>query len=160
MVNFTCDRCGRKYIYRRNLDRHVRRNHTAHPVFGCDQCERSFARSSNLEKHKRTCTGGQVAAPATKKRCISVFPELKLRKTHKSLGGAAEQFTVNMKEAKNLSAMKKAIAVMTKFQKEHHAYKFQIAVSVVFHGCSVCRCCSIRLGILEFCFSQANTMTS
>ena len=43
-----------------------------------------------------------------------------------------------MKEAKNLSALKKAItvctSVMTKFQQEHHAYKFQIAVSVVFHN--------------------------
>ena len=42
-----------------------------------------------------------------------------------------------MKEAKNLSALKKAIAVcnsvMTKFQQEHRTYKFQIAVSVVFH---------------------------
>ena len=25
MVNFTCDQCGRKYIYRRGLDRHVRK---------------------------------------------------------------------------------------------------------------------------------------
>ena len=58
-----------------------------------------------------------------------------MRKTRKSLGGAVEQFTVNMKEAINLSALKKAIAVctsaMTTFQEEHHAYKFQI--SVVFH---------------------------
>ena len=90
MVNFTCDQCGRKYIYRRSSDRHVRRNHTAHPVFGCDQCEESFARSSNLEKHKWTCTGGPVAAPAAKKRCIGVASEFKLRKTRKSLGGAVE----------------------------------------------------------------------
>ena len=142
MVNFTCDQCGRKYIYRRNLDQHVRRNHTALPVFDCDQCERSFARSSNLEKHKRTCTGDRVvvvpvAAPAAKRRCIGVAPEFKLRKTRKSLGGAIEHFTVNMKEAKNLSALEKAIAVCTpvmmKFQQEHRAYKFQISVSVVSH---------------------------
>ena len=47
------------------------------------------------------------------------------------------QFTVNMKEAKNLSALKKAITACTsaiaKFQQEHRAYKFQIAVSVVYH---------------------------
>ena len=75
------------YIYRRGLNRHFRRNHTARPVFSCDQCERSFARSSNLEKHKRASTGGQVAvavvAPAAKKRCIGVAPEIKLRKTRK-----------------------------------------------------------------------------
>ena len=94
-----------------------------------------------MEKRKRTCTGGQVAvpvaAPAAKKRCISVAPEFKLQKIHKSLGSAVEQFTVNMKEAKHLSPLKKAIAVcmsvMTKFHQENCAYKFQIAISGVFH---------------------------
>ena len=42
-----------------------------------------------------------------------------------------------MKEARHLSALKEAIAVfapiMTKFQQENRAYKFQIAVCVVFH---------------------------
>ena len=89
-----------------------------------------------------------------------------LRKTRKSLGGAVEQFTVNMKKANHLSTLKKAIAVFTpvmrKLHQEHRAYKFQIAVSVVFHkavdlaviyyttasgtgignGCRICRCCS------------------
>ena len=141
MVNFTCDQCGRKYIHQRSLDRHVTRNHTDHPDFGCGQCERSFARSGNLVKHKQTCTGGTVvvpvAVPAAKKRRIGVAPELKLRKTRKSLGGAVEQFTVSMKETRHLSALKKTIAVfkpvMTKFHQEHRAYKLQIAVNVVFH---------------------------
>ena len=57
--------------------------------------------------------------------------------SYKSLGGAVEEFTVNMKEANHLSALKKAISVftpvMTKYQQEHHAYKFQIAVTIVFH---------------------------
>ena len=42
-----------------------------------------------------------------------------------------------MKEARHLSALKETIAVftpvMSKFPQEHHAYKFQIAVCVVFH---------------------------
>ena len=113
MVNFTCDQCERKYIYiyiyRRNLDHHVRRNHATHPVFDFE-CERSFARSTHLEKHKRTCT--QVAIVPAAKRC-DVDSEFKLRKTRKSLGGDVEQYTVNMKEAKNLSALQKAIAVCT-----------------------------------------------
>ena len=77
-----------------------------------------------MEKHKRTCTGGQVAVPvakpADKKRCI----------------GVASEFKLNMKEARHLSALKEAIAVFTpvmpKFQQEHHAYTFQIAVCVIF----------------------------
>ena len=138
-------------------------------MFDCGQCEGSFARSDNLEKHKRTCTGGQVTVPvvdpAAKKRRIGVAPEFKLRKTRQSLGGAVERFTVNMKEARYLSALKKAIAVftpvMTKFHQEDRAYKFPIAVNIVFHnavdtavvtqppggtgignGCSIFRCVS------------------
>ena len=60
-----------------------------------------------------------------------------MRETRKSLGGAVEQFTVNMKEAGHLSVLEEVIAVfthvMTKFQQEHRVYKFQIAVCVVFH---------------------------
>ena len=96
------------------MDRHVRRTHTDHPIFDCGQCERSFA------------------VPAAKKRRIGIDAEFKLRRTRKSLGGAVEQFTVNMKEARHLSALKEAIAVfmpvMSKFHQEHRAYKFQIAV--------------------------------
>ena len=42
-----------------------------------------------------------------------------------------------MNEAKRLSTLKKAIDVfkpaMVTFQQEHRAYKFQVAVSIVFH---------------------------
>ena len=113
-------------MYRRSLARHVRRNHTDHPVFDCNQCDRSFARPDNLEKHTRNCTGGQVpvAAPAAKKKRIA--SEFKLQKTRKSLGVDVEQFTVNMKEVNHLSPLKKPIAVfapaMATFQGEHRAY--------------------------------------
>ena len=76
------------------------------------------------------------------KRCTGhgVAPErlqFKLQKTREALGGSVQQFTVDMKEAKSLSTLMKAIAVfkpvMTDFQQKHSAYKFQIAVNVVFH---------------------------
>ena len=51
-------------MYRRSSNRHVRINHTDHPIFDCNQCGKSFARSGNLEKHKRICTGDDVAAVA------------------------------------------------------------------------------------------------
>ena len=139
-LEFSCDQCCRTYIHRRNLDRHVCRNYTAHPAFRCTQCEKSFARSYHLEMHKRTCVGGRVtaAAPAAKKRRITgVTPEFVVRKTLRSLGGAVELFTVDMKEAKHLSALQGAITafkpVLGKFHREQHAYKFQISVDVVFH---------------------------
>ena len=65
MGNFTCDQCGCNYLYRHNLQRHVKRNHTDHPVFICDQCERSFARSGNLEKHKAVDPAVGAQPPVT-----------------------------------------------------------------------------------------------
>ena len=57
--------------------------------------------------------------------------------TRRVLRCTVEQFTVNMKEAKRLSTLEKAGDVfnpaMVKFQQEHRAYKFQVAVSIVFH---------------------------
>ena len=54
-----------------------------------------------------------------------------------ALEGNVQQFTVNMKEAKGLPTLEKAIAVfkreMMDFQQKRSAYKFQIAVSIVFH---------------------------
>ena len=88
----------------------------------------------------RNCTGRGVAVPAAKKRCTGVAPErlqFKLQKTLEALGGSVQQFIVNMKEAKSLSTVEKAIPVfkpvMLNFQQKHSAYKFQIAVSIVFH---------------------------
>ena len=86
---------------------------------------------------RRRCTAS-VVAPAANRCCISgVALEFKVRRTRKSLGGAVEQFTIDMKEAKHLSALKKAVAVfkhvMAKFHQDDHAYKVQIAVDVIFH---------------------------
>ena len=85
----------------------------------------------------RNCTGRGVAtvvaaaatvpAPVTttKPRSRLLFT---LQQTRGALGGAVEQFTVNMREAKRLLTLKKAIDVvkpaMVKFQQEHRAYKF------------------------------------
>ena len=60
-----------------------------------------------------------------------------MQKTHEALEGNVQQFTVNVKEAKSLSTLQKAIyifkQVMMNFQQKHSAYKFQIAVSIDFH---------------------------
>ena len=56
-------------MFQRGLTRHVRRNHTEHPVFDCSQCGRSFARHGNLEKHRRNCT---CCSPAAKRQRVDV----------------------------------------------------------------------------------------
>ena len=92
----------------------------------------------------RNCTGrGGVTtvAAATTVPSPAVEPrsrlQFKLQKTCEALEDNVQQFTINMKEAKSLSTLKKAIAVfkpvMTDFQQKHNAYKFQVAVSIVFH---------------------------
>ena len=92
----------------------------------------------------RNCTGrgvavATVAVPSAKKHCTGVTPErlqFKLQKTCEAFEGSVQQLTVNTKEAKSLP-MLKAVAVfksvMMNFQQKHSAYKFQIAVDVVFH---------------------------
>ena len=120
MASFTCIHCGRCYIHEKGLKTHVRSSHTNQPLFSCDQCGRSFNRADNL----------QTLFQLLKKT-------FKLQKTREALEGSVQQFTVNLKEAKSLSTLEKAIAVfepvMMDFQQKHKAYKFQIAVSIVFH---------------------------
>ena len=139
-LGFKCGQCGRLYMHRRNLARHVTRYHN-NPVFSCNQYGKSYDRSSNLVMHKRTCTGPvavAVAAPAVKRRRTGdVVPEFTVRKTRKSLGGAAEMFAVEMKEANHLSALQGAVTAfkpsMDNYHRNHRAYKFQLFVDVVSH---------------------------
>ena len=139
MAGFTYSHCGRWYSHEKSLERHVRSSHTSKPSSSCDQCGKSFSKADNLQRHMRNCTARgvaatNVAAPAVEPRSRLQF---KLQKTHEALEVNAQQFDVNMKAAKSLSTLKKAIAVfkpvMTEFQQKHSAYKFQVAVSIVFH---------------------------
>ena len=145
MGGFTCSHCGRWYRHEKNLERHVRSSHTSQPPSRCDQCGKSFSRADNLQRHMRNSTGRGVAtavAAATTVPAPAAVPrsrlQFTLQHTRRGLRGDVEQFTVNMKEAKRLSTLKKLIAVfkpaMVKFQQEHLAYKFQVVVSIVFHN--------------------------
>ena len=93
-----------------------------------------------LNCHGRDVIIPTVAVPAARKCNTDVTPErlqFKLQKAREAYEGTVQQFTVNMKEAKSLSTLEKAITVfkpiMMDFQQKHNAYKFQIAVSIVFH---------------------------
>ena len=111
-------------MQRRNLDRHVARNHAANPTFNCEQCGKSYSRSGNLEMHKRTCTAG-------------VFPEFTVQPRRRALGGASGMYAVDMQEEDHLSALQGAVTLfqssMSTYHRDHRAYKFQMAVDVVFH---------------------------
>ena len=105
----------------------------------CDQWGKSFSRADNLQRHMRNCTGRGVAttvAAATTVPAPAVEPrsrlQFKLQKTREALEGNVQQFTVNMKEAKSLSTLTKAITVfkpvMTDFQQKHIANKLLSAL--------------------------------
>ena len=118
----------------------VKSSHASRPTSSCDQCGKSFTMSDNLKKHKPTCTGHRITTSAAPAPATAVRPtgklQFTLQQTRRALGGAIEQFTANTKEAKRLSTLKKAINIfnlaMARFLQEHRAYKFQVAVSIVF----------------------------
>ena len=132
-LGFKCDQCGYLFTERRSLDRHVARNHTDNPAFNCDQCGRSYSRSGNLEMHKRTCTRPIVAPAHKRRRAASAAPEFTVRRKKR----ASEMYEVDMKESDNLTALHAAVTSfqpsMSTYQRDHSAYKFQMAVDVIFH---------------------------
>ena len=136
-LSFKCDQCGYLFTERRRLDRHVARNHTDNPAFNCDQCGKSYSRSGNLELHKRTCTGLTVAPAPKRRRTASAVPEFTLRRNKRVLGGTSEMYEVDTKQTDNLSALQGAVTSfqpsMSTYQCDHSAYKFQMAVDVLFH---------------------------
>ena len=91
-----------------------------------------------MELHKRTCTGPVVVAtPAVERRVDGAVPEFVVRRKWRSLGGASEKYAVDMQQADHLSALQGAVSSvqhsMTKYNREHCAYKFQMDVYVAFH---------------------------
>ena len=105
-------------------------------------------RSINLEMHMRTCTGAAVAAvsstPAYRRGAASSTPAHRggaafaVRRRRRALGGATEMHTVDMQEANQLAALQEAVLafehVMEAYRRVHSAYKFQVAVDVMFHN--------------------------
>ena len=133
---FKCDQCGYLFTERRSLDRHVARNHTDNPAFNCDQCGKSYSRSGNLEMHKRTCTGLIVAPAPKRRRTASAVPEFTVRRKRMALGGTSGMYDVDRKESDNLIALQGAVTSsqpsMLTYQRDHSAYKFQMAVDDFF----------------------------
>ena len=136
-LGFKCDQCGYLFTERRSLDRHVARNHTDYPAFNCDQCGKSYSRSGNLEMQKRTRTGPIVAPAPKRRRTASAVPEFTVRRMRRALGCTSEMNEVDIKESDSLTALQGAVTSfqpsMSTYQRDHSAYKFQMAVDVIFH---------------------------
>ena len=88
--------------------------------------------------HKRTCTGPTVAvAPAAKRRTAAAPPEFAVQRKRRALDGASEMYAVGMQEADHLTALQGAVTSfqpsISTYHRNHCAYKFQMAVDVIFH---------------------------
>ena len=109
------------------------------PSSTCGQCGKIFGRSDNLAKHLRHCTGHrppQLPQQQQQHASTQPPPELSVHHQYTSTGGAVEHYSINMQEAQNLDHLSTALHLilpMTQFHTEHHAYKFQIAITIVCH---------------------------
>ena len=94
----------------------------------------------------RTCTSAAVAAvsatPANRGGAASTPAHrggaaFAVQRRRGALGGATEMHTVDMQEANQLAALEEAVlafeTVMEAYRCVHRAYKFQVAVDVMFH---------------------------
>ena len=80
-----------------------------------------------------SCSSSQTAStPAHRGGAAFV-----VQRKRKALGGAVEVHSVNMDAANQLVALEDAVLAlaptMTAYQQRHRAYKYQIALNVVFH---------------------------
>ena len=111
MAGFTCRHCGRLYLQKRYLNQHIRSSHMNQKTSSCNKCGKSFIRSTRLKKHRRTCTGAPAVVVPTAAGIAPEILQFKLQKTCEALEGNVQQFTVDMKEEKSISTLKKSIAV-------------------------------------------------
>ncbi len=55
---FTCDKCARKFLQKRNLKRHNAQVHNGQ-VFNCSFCHKEFSRKENMIRHIKICPKSQ-----------------------------------------------------------------------------------------------------
>ena len=131
-IQYKCHYCDSDFSRREHLGRHIRSVHTTVPAFYCTWCGKGGTRSVNLEMHMRTCTGAAIAAvfstPAHRGGAASTPAHragaaFAVRRRRRALGVDVEMHTVDMSLE----------TTMATYQRRHRAYKFQVAVDVMFH---------------------------
>ena len=151
MAKYKCYHCGDDFSKRSNLDRHIREQHVQ--SFNCTLCGKGCTRSLNLEMQMRTCTASSTPAHRGRAASCSSTPAHRggaascssipahkggaafiVRRQRRALEGAAEVHSVDMDAANQLEDAIVALEpTMTDYQQRHRAYKYQIALNVVFH---------------------------
>ena len=108
---------------------------TAAPTYG--QCGKIFSHPDNLMKHLQHCTGYRPQLPQQQqKHTTAASPKLCVYHQYTSMGGTVERYNINMQETLHLDHLLTALHLlptMTQFRTKHHAYKFQVAITIVCH---------------------------
>ena len=86
------------------------------------------------------CTGHKrLPPPPPQQQRTAAPPPPKFTICHQysSMWGAVERYNINMQETQHLAhlstALHNLLPTMTQFHTKHHAYKFQVAITVVCH---------------------------
>ena len=134
-----CTVCGR--LYQRGLVRHMKSHQQQQPASTCGQCGKMFIRQDNLVKHLRHCTGHRPPPPPPqqqqKQHATEPPPKFTINHQYTSIGGAVERYNINMQETHHLDHLSTALhlllPLMKTFRTKHHAYKLQVAITIVCH---------------------------
>ena len=158
-IQYKCYHCGNDFSQRCNLDPHIKLMHGQ--SFNCTLCGKGCTRSINLEMHMRTwsssstpahrggatsCSFTQTASTLARRggaaSCSSTPAHrggaaFVVQRKRKALGGAVEVHSVDMNAANQFVTLEDAVVAleptMAAYQQRHHAYKYQIAVNIIFH---------------------------
>ena len=102
----------------------------------CGQCGKTFNRTDNLAKHLKHCTGHRQLPPPPQQQQTAAPPPPKFTIHHQysSMGGAVERYSINMQETQHLDHLSTShhlLPSMKTFHIKHHAYKFQVVITIV-----------------------------
>ncbi|XP_044192026.1 zinc finger protein 160-like isoform X1 [Thunnus albacares] len=67
---FSCSECGKRFVYTRNLKRHMM-IHIGEKPFSCSECGRTFVQKSHLQEHMKCHTGEKPFNCPVCKKCFS-----------------------------------------------------------------------------------------
>ena len=111
------------------------------PASTCGQCRKSFNRQDNLLKHLQHCTGHRPPPPPQlpQQQHITTPPPTTFTVSHRytPMGGDVKRYNIDMQETQHLYHLSPALHLllptMKTFQDKHHAYTFQVAITIVCH---------------------------
>ena len=140
-----CTVCGRLYLHQRSLTRHMKMHNQSQPASTCGQCGKVCNRKDNILKHLQHCTGHSPPSQQQQQEqqqqqqhttASPPPPTFTIYHRNTSMGGAVKRFNIDMQETQNLDHLSPAfllLPTMKTFQTKHHAYKFQVAITIVCH---------------------------